>query len=114
MSDEAKVRFLFRKVQHEGLRNLIKALKALERTGAVITCTMAANHLSTVVSLLLEYLAKNVRNVSAAQFKNNRTVGGGIHNEDRSIMTRNFLHWASLSHEQKKIVIAERKHLGIQ
>ena len=58
MSDEAKVRFLFRKVQHDGLRSSIDALKALETAGTVITYTMAANHLSTAVSELPEYLAK--------------------------------------------------------
>lgn len=115
MSDEAKVRFLFRKVQHEGLRNSIEALKALETTGAVITYTMAANHLSTAVSQLPEYLAKNARNVSGVQFKaGNGTGGGGIHNEDGSVITGDIPHWTSLSYEQKKIVFAERKRLGIQ
>ena len=48
---------------------------------------MAANHLSTVVSELPEYLAKNARNISGVQ-----TGGGGggsksVHNEDGSINT---------------------------
>ena len=81
MSDEAKVRFLFRKVQHAGLRSYIDALKATHTTGTVISYTMAANHLSTAVSELPEYLAKNARNVSGVQ-----TGGGGggsksVHNE---------------------------------
>ena len=52
MSDEAKVRFLFRKVQNSGLRSSIDALKAAKTTGTVISYTMAANHLSTAVSEL--------------------------------------------------------------
>ena len=50
MSDEAKVRFLFRKVQHAGLRSSIDALKAAQIIGTVISYTMAENHLSTAVS----------------------------------------------------------------
>ena len=42
MSDEAKVRFLFRKVHHSGLRSSIDALKATQTTGTVISYTMAA------------------------------------------------------------------------
>ena len=72
MSYEAKVRFLFRKVQHAGLRSSIDALKATQTTGTIISYTMAAKHLSTAVSELLEYLAKNARNVSGIQ-----TGGGG-------------------------------------
>ena len=52
MSDEAKVRFLFQKVQHAGLRSSSDALKATQTTGTVISYTMAANHLSTAVSKL--------------------------------------------------------------
>ena len=47
MSEEAKVRFLFRKVQHTGIHSSIDALKALHTTGKSISYTMAANHLST-------------------------------------------------------------------
>ena len=52
MSDEAKVRFLFRKIQHAGFRSSINALKATQTTGTFISYTMAANHLSTAVSKL--------------------------------------------------------------
>ena len=50
MSDEAIVRFLFRKVQHTGLRSSINALKASQKTGTTISYTMAANHLSIATS----------------------------------------------------------------
>jgi len=72
MSEESKVRFLFKKVGHTGLRSSIDALKAQKTAGTVITYTMAVNHLSTAVSELPEYLAKNARNVSGVQ-----TGGGG-------------------------------------
>ena len=67
MSDEAKVRFLILKVQHAGLRSSIDALNATQTTGTVISYTMAANHLSTAVSKLPEYLAQSARNVSVVQ-----------------------------------------------
>ena len=76
MSDEAKVRFLFRKVQHTGLRSSIKTLKASQKTGMTISYTMAANHLSTATSELPEYIANNARNVSGVQ------VGDGTKGED--------------------------------
>ena len=97
MSDEAKVRFLFRKVQHSVLRSSIDALKSTQTTGTVISYTMAENHLSTAVSELPEYLAKSARNVSGVQ-----TGGGGggsnsVHNEDGSINNGHIPNWKSLS-----------------
>ena len=75
---------------------------------------MAANHLSTAVSKLPEYLAKNARNVSGVQ-----TGGGGggsksVHNEDGSINTGHIHNRKSLSFKERKIVIDERKRLGIK
>ena len=54
MSDEAKVRFLFRKLQHTGLRSFVDVLKASQTTGVTISYTMDANHLSTTTSELPE------------------------------------------------------------
>ena len=56
MSEEAKARFLFRKVQHTGLRSSIDALKASKTTGTTISYTMTTNHLSTETSELPEYI----------------------------------------------------------
>ena len=64
MSEEAKIRFLFKKAQHTDLKSAVKALKAQMMAGVNVTYTMAANHLSTAVSELPEYVSKN-RNVSA-------------------------------------------------
>ena len=54
MSNEAKVRFLFRKVQHAGPHSSIDDLKSLQTTGTTISYNMAANHLSTATSELPE------------------------------------------------------------
>ena len=63
ISNEAKVQFLFRKVQNTGLRSSIDALKASQMRSTTISYTMAANHLSATTSELTEYIAKNARNV---------------------------------------------------
>ena len=58
MEEEAKMRTLFKKVQHSGLLKTVKALKVQQRTNpAGITYTIAANHLATAVSELPEYIS---------------------------------------------------------
>ena len=66
MEEDAKIRFIFRKVQHPVLDKTIEALKATIATSpaGTITYTTAANHLSTAVSEIPEFLAKS-RTVSA-------------------------------------------------
>ena len=74
---------------------------------------MAANHLSTSVSELPEFIAKN-RNISAlgtggsGQGQDN---GEGIHNSDGSIRTGFITNWNSLSKEDRNKVFAERKRV---
>ena len=83
--------------------------------GQVITYTMAANHIATAVSELPEVLAKSGRNISGV----NQTGGEGsgqssIHNADGSINTGHISDWKSLSFQERKEVIAERKRLGVK
>ena len=54
MSEEAKVRFLFRKVQHTIFRSSVDVLKVLQTTCTTISYTMAAKHLSDTTSELPE------------------------------------------------------------
>ena len=65
MGEDAKIRFLIKKIQHQGLKGSIEALKAQQVAGSKITYTMVANHLATAVSELPEYISKN-RNISAS------------------------------------------------
>ena len=114
MPDDAKTRFLFKKVQHSGLRGAIEALRAQQTAGVDVTYTMAANHLSTAVSELPEYLAKN-RNISGV---GSHQGGGsndqnGIYNADGTIKTGHIPNWRSLSDADRETVKAERKKLGI-
>ena len=65
MEEDAKIRFLFKNVQHSGLQSDIAALKASITTSAVgtISYTTVCNHLSTAVLQLPEFISKG-RNVS--------------------------------------------------
>ena len=61
MTEDAKIRHLFKNITHSGLESAIEAMKAkitTEPAGSV-TYTTVANHISTVVSELPDYLARN-------------------------------------------------------
>ena len=75
---------------------------------------MAANHLSTAVSELPEYLAKTARNVSGVQTGGGGGSGKSVHNEDGTINTGHIPNWRSISFKERKIVIDERNRLGIK
>jgi len=117
MTDEAKVRFLFKRVQHDKLTSSIDALKAQITAGVNVSYTMAANHLSAAVSELPDYLARN-RNVSGVGNHNTNSDDGdnnaGIYNSDGSIKTGFLSNWKSLSKDDRAKIIAERKRLGIR
>ena len=109
-TDAALLRFLFEKVQHPSLRVVIESLKAQQTTGTQVSYTMAANHLSTAVSELPEYIAKN-RNIGAVQKGDTQDSGEGIFNSDGSIRTGYISNWNSLTKEEKNKVFAEKKRL---
>lgn len=109
-TDAALLRFLFEKVQHPGLRVVIESLKAQQTTGTQLSYTMAANHLSTAVSELPEYIAKN-RTIGAVQKGGTQDSGEGIFNPDGSIKTGYISNWNSLTKEEKNKVFAEKKRL---
>ncbi len=113
MADDAKVRFLFKKVQHNGLESAKAALKAQQTTGTRVTYNTAANHLATAVSELPEYIQKN-RNVSAVGANSGQKGSDAIYNSDGSINTGHIPTWRSLSRADKDIVTHERKRLGIK
>ncbi len=110
MSDDAKMRFLFTKVTHTGLRGAIEALKAQQTAGAEVTYTRAASHLATAVSELPEYLSKH-RNISGVGTQGNSS---DITNEDGSIKTGHIPNWRNLSESDRQKVRDERERLGIQ
>ena len=70
MIDNAKVWFLYKRVQHPGFKNAIEALNTMQMMVTDVTYTMAANHISTEVSQLPEYLNKN-RSISDLSIRGN-------------------------------------------
>ena len=57
MTEEAKLRYFFKKIDHEGLSKTVEAMKTNIATEAVeaVTYTTVANHISTTVSELPDY-----------------------------------------------------------
>lgn len=115
MSKDANIRFLFRKVHHPGLQGAIEALKARLATNDAITYTQAANHISTAVSELLEFLPKNhnISGVSTAKPGSASKGDPSIYNDDGSIITGHIPTWHNLTPADCSIVHAERKCLGV-
>ena len=116
MPDDAKTRFLFKKVQHSGLRGAIEALRAQQTAGLNVTYTMAANHISTAVSELPEYLSKsrNVSGVGSHPGVNSNDKTDGIYGADGTIRTGHISNWRSLSEDDRDKVKEERKKLGMK
>ena len=121
MTEDAKLRFLFKKIDHQGLSKTVEAMKTNIVTEAlgVVTYTTVANHLSTAVSELPNYLARN-RNISVVG--QGRGGGGGIQrgpgphhgifSADGSIHTGHYPNWSSgMDIGDKLKGTAERQHL---
>ena len=81
-TENAKLHELFKRVQHPQLQDTVKALKVrFDMEG--ITYTQAANHLTAVVSELLEYHLTH--KVSASSSGTPRIRGGGGNNHNSNI-----------------------------
>ena len=111
MKEEAKIRFLFRKIQHPELQSAVQAMKDRISTSAnPISYTTFANHVSTAVSELSEYSAKH-RSISGVHSEGDSPA---IYKSDGSINTGFIPEWRSLSESDKKIVNDERSRLGLR
>ena len=94
MTEAAKLRFLFDKVNHPQLESDISALRVknnLESGEDKVTFTKAANILTASVSSLPDYQSKS-RVLSVV----GTNVNGGIH-RDRNIFTVYYKNWRELS-----------------
>ena len=115
MTEDAKIRFLFKKVQHQGLESAVEAMKAKITTepAGTVTYTTVANHISTAVSELPDFLSRN-RKVSAVKGK--VTYGNAatydIFNVDGSVNTGHHECWLQMGPVNRKIVNDERTRLG--
>ena len=112
MTEEAKIRFLFKSVQHTDLQATVEALKAQRVGGMDLSYVTCANHISTAVSELPEYVAKN-RHVAAIGTRGDDNTSG-IYNADGTIKTGHIDNWNKLTLAEKKLVYSERKKQGIK
>ena len=113
MSEEAKIRFLFKSIQHKELLVAVEALKAQQTTGANLTYTACCNHLTTAVTELPEYVQRN-RNISGVRIGAVKS-DSSIYNEDGSInATGSIKDWENLPMSEKRLVYKERKRLGVK
>ena len=108
MPDDAKTSFLFKRVQHSGLRGAIEALRAQITAGVAVSYTMAANHLSTAVSELPEYLHKNRRISGVVRSESSHD----IYNSDGTIIAGRIPNWRDLSPAERDLVKEERRKSG--
>ena len=114
LTKNAKVRELLKRVQNNQLQDTVKALRVRFDIDG-ISYTEAANHLTSAVSELPEYLL--ARRVSSLK----RIRGGGlekgknkfkrdsIYADDGTIFTGYYSNWKSLPKEDRDKVIAEQK-----
>ena len=111
MTDEAKIRFFLKKIQHPSLQATVESLKTRMTTDppGTITIPLCANHIASAVSELPEYIAIN-RNISAVQQEGGRQGApeSGIHLEDGSIWTGFYPNWDNLSRDEVDKVMDER------
>ena len=111
MSEEAKVRFLLKKIQHPQLEAVVESLKTRMTTDppGTITVPLCCNHVASAVSELPDYVAKN-RNISSINAEGKAMApASGINLSDGSIWTGFYPNWNSLSKEDKDKVFEERK-----
>ena len=115
MEEDARIRFLFQKTQHTVLQVDIAALKAeittnVPGTVSYVTC---ANHLSTAVSQLPEYIAKT-RNVSSIKSTGNDRLYNADGTFNMSYISDYISEWKELGQDVRGKIIKERKRLNIK
>ena len=113
MTEDAKIRFLFKKINHSGLDGAVDAMKVKITTkpAGTVTYTTVANHISTAVSELPDYLSRNNK-VSAVTGKRSSNGSYSIYNADGTINTGHHADWINMGAELRKKVNDERSRLG--
>ena len=84
MTDEAKVRFFLKKINHPSLQAVVESLKTRLTTDppGTITVPLCANHIASAVAELPDYIATH-GNISAAVAEGNVSAPSrGIHLDD--------------------------------
>ena len=86
MTEDAKIRFLFKKIQYSRLYRAIKAMKAyiMNNITGSLSYNTVDNYISTVVSELPDYQSRN-RNIGSIHGGQNNDGENGIYNNAKSI-----------------------------
>ena len=114
MSEDAKIRFLFLAIQHQGLQVAVAALRAQRTAGTTLSYTACCNHLQTAVSELPEFIQRN-RQISQVKVSSVSKGSGSIYNADGTInATGQIKDWNTLPMSDKRLVYKERKKLGVK
>ena len=112
MHEDAKIRFLFKAIQHKDLLVAVEALRAQQTAGSNLTYTACCNHLTTAVTQLPEYIQRN-RSIAAVKIGAAKT--SAIYNADGSINTTGTIEgWDDIPMSEKRILFKERKRLGVK
>ena len=115
MTEDAKIRFLFKKIQHSGLESAVEAMKAKITTepSGTVTYTTVANHISTAVSELPDYLSRNHKVSGVSGHTTNNQTAANIYNADGTINTGHHADWMAMGADNRKKVNDERARLGL-
>ena len=112
MTENAKLRELFKRTKHAQLTESVKALEVRYDMDG-LTYTQAANHLTTAVSKLPDYqMARHISNVKTAGGGGSKQGcvchdGNSIYATDGTIWTGHNDEWATMKDSDKEKVTAE-------
>lgn len=114
-SEDAKIRWIFSKVQNPQLTSIVSALKVRKISDPNLTYATVCNQLAAEVSELPETVAMRSRNISAVSGDNGNGNGprNGIYGADGAIHVGYYKNWGSLTKEERSKVIAERTKQGV-
>ena len=116
MEEDAKIRFLFKNIQHSRLEADIAAMKASITTSqpGTITYSTVCNHMSTAVSQLPKFITRG-RNVSSLAQEGTENDKLSCYNDDGTLILDQYLpDWMSYPHDIKKTILSERARLGVK
>ena len=115
MTEDAKISFIFKKIQHSGLASAVEVMKAKITTNpsGTVKYSTLANHILTAVSELPGFLSRNhkVSRISGHLINNQNTVS--ILNADGLINTGHHEDWMGMGDKIRKKVNNERARLGL-
>ena len=111
-SEDAKIRWIFSKIQNPQLVSIVSALKVRKISDPNLTYATICNQLAAEVAELPETVAMRSRNISTVNGDKGSGPRNGIYNADGTIHVGYYKDWGSLSKEECSKVIAERTKQG--